>query len=323
MRAAAFAALMTTLVATPLAARDIILNVPIDCDLGTECFIQQYVDHDRSRQAMDFRCSNLSYDTHQGTDFALRSIEQMRRGVNVIAAAPGTVRGTRDGMEDRLFRNGEGDRVSGRECGNGVMLDHGGGWSTQYCHLKRGSIAVKQGDRVRKGSVLGHVGLSGRTQFPHVHMTVRKDGDVVDPFDPDGQVECGAPSTETLWQTPPPYRPGGVLEVGFTDKVPNFNSIKAGTAASARMSADAPALVVFGYAFGGKAGDNMQLRIDGPEGTLIDEKVEIDRNQAQFFRALGKKRTATSWPAGQYTGTVVLWRGQREISRVQNTTIVQ
>ncbi|WP_299648028.1 M23 family metallopeptidase [uncultured Tateyamaria sp.] len=323
MRAAAIAALTTSLAATSLVAGDIVLNVPIDCDLGTECFIQQYVDHDRSRQAMDFRCSNLSYDTHQGTDFALRSIEQMRRGVDVIAAAPGTVQGTRDGMDDRLYRTGDAERIDGRDCGNGVLIEHGDGWSTQYCHLKRGSIAVAQGDLVEASSVLGQVGLSGRTQFPHVHMTVRKDGDVIDPFDPDGDVQCGAPSTETLWDTPPPYRPGGVLEVGFADSVPDFNDIKAGTATVALLPPDAPAIVVYGYAFGGKAGDRLQLRIDGPDGTLIDDEVEIERNQAQFFRALGKKRTTAGWPAGQYTGTVVLRRGQREISRVQNTTIVQ
>ncbi|WP_299705619.1 M23 family metallopeptidase [uncultured Tateyamaria sp.] len=299
------------------------MNLPIDCDLGTECFIQQYVDHDPSPEAMDFRCSTLSYDTHQGTDFTLRSLDQMRRGVTVIAAAPGTVQGTRDGMEDRLFRADESSQINGRECGNGVLIDHGDGWSTQYCHLKRESVTVKTGDRVDEGTVLGEVGLSGRTQFPHVHMTLRKDGAVVDPFDPDGKVECGAPSANTLWQTPPQYRPGAVLEVGFSDRVPEFDDIKAGRATAAHMPVDAPAIVVFGYAFGGKAGDKMQLSIDGPDGTLIDDMVEIDRNQAQFFRALGKKRTTASWPSGRYTGTVVLRRGQQEISRVQGTTVIQ
>ncbi|WP_299604394.1 M23 family metallopeptidase [uncultured Tateyamaria sp.] len=323
MRAAAFAALISTLAATPLAAREISLNLPIDCDLGTECFIQQYVDHDPSPGAMDFRCSTLSYDTHQGTDFALRSLDQMRRGVTVIAAAPGTVQGTRDGMEDRLFRAEESSQINGRECGNGVLIDHGDGWSTQYCHLKRESVTVKTGDRVDEGTVLGEVGLSGRTQFPHVHMTLRKDGAVVDPFDPDGKVECGGPSANTLWQTPPQYRPGAVLEVGFSDRVPEFDDIKAGRATAAHMPVDAPAIVVFGFAFGGKAGDKMQLSIDGPDGTLIDDMVEIDRNQAQFFRALGKKRTTASWPSGRYTGTVVLRRGQQEISRVQGTTVIQ
>ncbi|KIC50338.1 M23 family metallopeptidase [Tateyamaria sp. ANG-S1] len=319
---AALAALILSL-AAPVAAGDISLSLPIDCDLGRDCFIQQYVDHDPSRGAMDYRCSSLSYDTHQGTDFALRSLDQMRRGVDVIAVAPGVVAGTRNGMQDRLYRKGDENRVDGRECGNGVRIEHEGGWSTQYCHLKRGSVTVRKGDRVETGTVLGQIGLSGRTQFPHVHMTLRKDNLVVDPFDPDGQIECGAPSTATLWTTPPAYRPGGILEVGFADAVPEYDDIKAGAAAAPQMPVDAPAIVVFGYAFGGKAGDRMQLRIDGPGGELIEQTVELDRNQAQFFRAVGKRLTTASWPTGRYTGTVILRRDGREIDRVQGTTTVR
>ena len=313
MRAAFVATLGLTLAADPLAARDIVLVPPIDCDLINDCFIQQYVDHDPSGASMDFHCSNLSYDTHQGTDFALRSITQMESGVDVTPAAPGTVRATRDGERDEIYTDNRRAEVDERECGNGVVIDHGDSWTTQYCHLKRGSISVKPGDRVGLTSVLGQVGLSGRTQFPHVHMTLRKDGKVVDPFAPDGTVTCGAPSTETLWQTPPPYRPGAVLAVGFANAVPKFDDIKTGQVAATTLPIDAPALVLFGYAFGGKAGDQMRLRIDGPNGVFMDETVEIEKDQAQFFRAVGKKRTE-DWSEGTYRGTITLSRGARLIS---------
>lgn len=322
MRATLLAALVLNLAAGALAARDIVLNPPIDCDLGSDCFVQQYVDHDPSGAAMDFRCSNLSYDTHKGTDFALRSIDQMQRGVNVVAAAPGTVRATRDGEQDAIYDSTRQSEIEGRECGNGVVIDHGGGWTTQYCHMKRGTIAVKKGDRVSLSSVLGQVGLSGRTQFPHVHLTVRKDNTVIDPFDPDGHITCGTPSGETLWETPPPYRPGGVLGVGFADGVPSFDDVKAGRAALPSLPVDAPALVVFGYAFGGKAGDKMQLRIDGPSGVFMDQTVVIEKDQAQFFRAVGKKWTA-DWPAGTYRGTVTLMRDARTISTEQGSVVVR
>lgn len=322
MRAAVLAALWTGFAASALAANDIVLGIPIDCDLGSECFVQQYVDHDPSPASMDFRCSNLSYDSHKGTDFALRSLAQMERGVNVIAAAAGTVQATRDGMRDVLFEEDARSLLNGRDCGNGVVVAHADGWTTQYCHLKRGSITVGQGDRVEQSSVLGQVGLSGRTQFPHVHLTVRKGGDVVDPFDPDGQISCASPSSDTLWQTPPPYRPGGVLSVGFADAVPEFDAIKAGRAAAATLRADAPALVVFGYAFGGKAGDRLQLRIDGPDGVLVDETVEIVKDQAQFFRAVGKKRSA-NWQPGKYQGTVSLQRGDHLIDSGTGTVVVR
>ena len=321
MRAAWVAALLSSLAAAPLTARDIILTPPIDCDLGADCFIQQYVDHDPSSDASDFRCSSLSYDGHKGTDFALRTHEHMRRGVNVLPAAPGTVRATRDGMRDAIYTSDARADVENRECGNGVVIDHGDGWSTQYCHLKRGSVTVRKGDLVQQNSVLGQVGLSGRTAFPHVHLTVRKDGKVVDPFDPDGAITCGTPGTDTLWQSELPYRPGGVLSVGFADAVPRFDDIKAGTAAMAAMPVDAPALVVFGYAFGGQAGDSMQLRIDGPDGVIMNEPVTINKDQAQFFRAVGKKRRA-NWPRGTYLGTVTLIRGPQVINSVQGRVVI-
>ncbi len=322
MRAALVAALYFSFAAGALAAKDILLQVPIACDLGTDCFVQQYVDHDPTRAAMDFRCSNLSYDTHKGTDFALRSLAQMQRGVNVIAAAPGTVRATRDGVKDEIYTRSNAANSDGRECGNGVVIDHAGGWTTQYCHLKRGSVAVRKGDPVDTSTVLGQVGLSGRTQFPHVHLTLRKDGTVVDPFDPDGRVTCGAPSTVTLWQSPPPYRPGGVLSVGFADEVPEFDAVKAGQAAAASLPRNAPALVLFGYAFGGQAGDRMQLHIEGPAGEFMDETVVIEKNQAQFFRAVGKKRRA-DWQAGTYRGTVTLERDGRTIDSAQGAVVVR
>ena len=50
----------------------------------------------------------------------------MDAGVTVIAAAPGIVAGLRDGMEDRLFAPGMGADLAGRDCGNRVVVDHGG-----------------------------------------------------------------------------------------------------------------------------------------------------------------------------------------------------
>ncbi|WP_366868650.1 M23 family metallopeptidase [uncultured Tateyamaria sp.] len=296
---------------------------PIDCDLGTDCFIQQYVDSDPTEGVRDFRCQSLSYDDHKGTDFALKSRAQMEQGVDVIAAAPGTVRAIRDGMADQLVTAENRAALAGRDCGNGLVIDHGDGWSTQYCHLKRGSVQVRGGDEVASGDVLGQVGLSGRTQFPHVHITVRKDDAVVDPFDPDGTATCAAPSTETLWQTPIAYQPGGVIAVGLADAVPEYDAIKAGEAHAPELPVDAPALVVFGYIFGARAGDILHLRITGPDGEVIDRAVDLDRTQAQLFRAIGKRRRDAIWPAGTYEGTATLIRGPEIISTQRNVVEIR
>ncbi len=323
MRAAAFAAALTSLAAGLPAAGEISLQPPIDCDLGTDCYIQQYVDHDPSRGASDYRCAPLSYDNHTGTDFALRSLSQMRAGVNVIASAPGTVRATRDGMQDRFYTRKIAQSLDGRDCGNGVVITHADGWTTQYCHLKQGSVAVRKGEAVKAGTVLGQVGLSGRTQFPHVHLTLRKDGNMVDPFDPDGQISCRTPSDDTLWARALPYRPGGILTVGFADRVPEFDDIKAGEAARATLPTEAPAIVVFGHAFGSQAGDIMDMRIDGPGGTLITERVALTKTQAELFRAIGKRLTTTGWPTGTYRGTVSLIRNGKVINTERSTVQVR
>ena len=313
---------LTISFATQAVAEDFSLSPPLDCDLGSDCYIQQYVDQDPTPAAQDHRCGPLSYDGHKGTDFALPDRMRMADGVDVLASAPGIVRGTRDGMRDTGYTPETADAIKDRECGNGVVIVHSGGWETQYCHMKQGSITVARGDHVNAGDLLGQVGLSGRTQFPHVHLSVRKDGAVVDPFDPDGQITCGAPDADTLWATPPVYRPGGVITVGVSGAVPSFGDVKTGSAHRANLPADTDAMVVFGYAFGSQAGDDMTLTLTGPDGVVVDKTMTLDRTQAQFFRAIGKKRAEDRWPAGNYDATVTLRRdGQVIDSRANRVTL--
>ena len=311
---AALALLAFFCVVTSVVAQELVLTSPIDCSLGDDCYIQQYVDHTEGKGVSDFRCSNLSYDRHKGTDFALRTLQQMKKGVNVLASAAGTVKAARRGVEDVIYSANNADQLTGRECGNGVVISHGNGWETQYCHMKKGSIKVLQGQAVRAGTVLGQIGLSGRTQFPHVHLSVRKNGNIVDPFDPDGEITCGAPDTKGMWESPLPYRAGGVLYAGFSDGIPKFADVKSGRAAKGGLPANAPAIVVFGFGFGAKKGDQMRLVLSGPSGVMLDKSINVDKNQAQLFKAAGKRLTEAEWPKGRYLGSVSLIRNGRVIN---------
>lgn len=298
--------------AVPAMAGEFSLSLPIDCDLDNDCHIQQFVDHDPSRDAADFNCQGLSYDGHKGTDFALPSLNRMAVGVDVLASASGAVKGVRNDMVDVGFSKKTADYVRGRECGNGVVIDHGNGWETQYCHMKINSVRVSPGDMVAVGDVLGQVGLSGRAQFPHVHLSVRKNGVIIDPFDPEG-VGCDATEVNTLWQDDPVYRPGGLIAVGISGAIPPYEDVKAGTVAA--FDATSAALVIWAYGFGFREGDILQMGINGPNNLVISQNVTMKKAQAQAFRAVGKKAHG-GWQIGDYIGTVSMVRGGDVVSIV-------
>ncbi len=71
---------------------------------------------------------------------------------------------------------------TGNSYANGkyVIVDHGGGISTVYCHLSK--IAVKKDDVLAQGEVLGLVGMTGWATGYHLHLTVYRDSKAVDPL---------------------------------------------------------------------------------------------------------------------------------------------
>jgi murein DD-endopeptidase MepM/ murein hydrolase activator NlpD len=64
--------------------------------------------------------------------------------------------------------------------GKEIMIDHGNGISTRYGHLS--GFAVTRGQSVRRGDVIGYVGLSGRSTGPHLHYEVRINDTPVNPY---------------------------------------------------------------------------------------------------------------------------------------------
>jgi murein DD-endopeptidase MepM/ murein hydrolase activator NlpD len=288
------------------------LSLPVDCEPGVDCWIFNFVDLDPGKGRRDFACGQMSYDTHKGTDIALAHMGRLNDMVPVRAAAAGTVLGARDGMKDVSIRTTGRAAVKGKECGNGVRVDHGGGWHTQYCHLKRGSVLVGSGDRVRSGDRIGAVGLSGLTEFPHLHMTVEKEGKVVDPFvGLSGGEECDI-GRAPLWRREVleklRYLSAIPYNLGFADHVPKAERIRAGELDSKSLSAGSKALIFWAEVAGLRPKDFVSMRFFGPDGAVLAKKEEtMAKHRIRIWWAIGKK-SKTSWPPGVYRGEITILR---------------
>ncbi len=294
-------------------AENLQLKMPVACDLGRNCSIQNYVDVDSSSAAKDYKCGTLTYDGHNGTDFRLRSLDAQRAGVNVLASASGRVLRARDGIPDGSFLKSAREAVRDIECGNGVVVEHPDHWETQYCHMANGSLQVKPGDLVQAGQPLGQVGLSGLTEYPHLHFTVRHRGRIADPFAydaPSGACDGG----EFLWdpslREQLAYQKRTILNAGFTNSPVTMDLIEGGTAEKELPTIEAPAIVAFIRTIGLKAGDTQWLAVTSPSGHVIAEHhaIPLDKNKAQVMLFAGRKRPANGWDQGTYKASYVVKR---------------
>lgn len=66
-------------------------------------------------------------------------------------------------------------------CGNWILIDHGGGISTAYCHMYADDLFVHVGDTVTAGQNIARVGCAGACSGPHLHFEVRRNGTRIDP----------------------------------------------------------------------------------------------------------------------------------------------
>lgn len=289
------------------------LQLPVDCAMGSVCTIQKYVDHDPGPERMDYACGRLSKDGDTGTDFRVPNLPAMEQGVPVVAAAPGVVRATRDGMADISVREIGAEAIRGREAGNGVVIDHGDGWETQYSHLRNGSVAVRQGDRVAAGQRLGLIGMSGNAEFPHTEFSVRYRGEDVDPFVGTAPFSsCGDPR-QPLWSEAAlaqlAYTPTWLLTAGFATSRPEAEAARRGAYDQGALRADADALVMWADVSGTIAGDVQSFRIEGPDGAVVHEHSDtLKDNNISWFAFSGRRPPGGSWQPGRYRGTYTLTR---------------
>jgi murein DD-endopeptidase MepM/ murein hydrolase activator NlpD len=294
---------------------------PVACPAAYGCVVRNFVDMDPTAEASDQNCGSLTYDGHKGVDIRVPDSNSLVRGVEVFAAARGTVLRMRDEMPDVSIRETGAEAVKDREAGNSIVIDHGNGWETQYGHLRLNSIKVHPGDIVRAGEVIGLIGLSGNTEFMHLHFEIRYNGQPVDPYS--GQLMgggCGG-SAHPLWtevaQAQLPYRTEAPFDAGFATEKVDFAKARAGAYAADSLSTDIPALVFWAEALGPRSGDRETIRLIDPEGSeLVDTTDTLDDTNVQRSRFAGVRRPETGWIAGTYRGEYIVRRGGKTIIEI-------
>ena len=305
------------------------LHLPVDCTLGETCWVIQYPDMDPSDKAIDGAGLDRTYNTHKGVDIGIADLPTMNKGVAVLAPADGKVLRARDEMPDVLvIDNAKREAVEDRECGNGMVIDHGNGLETQLCHMKLNSIIVKPGDMVKTGDKLGLVGASGLAAFPHLHVTTRLNGVVVDPTSGKAMLPDEAAKISTsgsLWAEPElgTYDPFDIVQIGFNTGAIKIETALAGDAYAEQVPTDPPALVVWGVLYGVRAGDRLTMTILDPEGAPFFENTKtLDATKIRYYQ-FGGKKVRQPLPPGIYTGRVRIERDTDSgtIQETRQTTI--
>ncbi|MDP4180682.1 MAG: peptidoglycan DD-metalloendopeptidase family protein [Bacillota bacterium] len=107
-----------------------------------------------------------------GRDDPFNSTERFHAGIDIAADYGSDILAAADGIVIKA------DWYSG--YGRAIVLSHGHGLTTVYGHTSE--IVVKEGQKVKKGQLIGRVGSTGRSTGPHLHFEVRKNDTPVNPL---------------------------------------------------------------------------------------------------------------------------------------------
>ncbi|WP_081280409.1 M23 family metallopeptidase [Stenotrophomonas maltophilia] len=134
------------------------------------------------RYAIDWK-RRIDGDVQVGDPLDVRSYHAY--GQPVFAVADATVIQAKDGLPDNSPKTPAGFTPAlplsmETLAGNTVVLDLGRGQFAHYAHLQPGSVAVKAGQRVRRGEHLANIGNSGDARWPHLHFQISTGADILD-----------------------------------------------------------------------------------------------------------------------------------------------
>lgn len=293
--------------------RPIMLEAPVDCTIGRDCVIASHVDRQPGVSAQDYRCGSLTEDGATLTVIRARDLPTMTQGLSVLTAARGQVVIARDGAPDSAPARRSALARFNPNPGNHVIIDHGGGWQTEYHNLKRGSVTVRPGQTVGAGQPIGQIGLSGDAALPQLGFKVTLDGQPIDPFiGLDAPAPCGTPPRNGLWSHAAvgamKYIPSAVLTAGFADSAPRHASALPVIETRAPETPRSP-ILFWVLVHGLQTGDREQIELIGPGGESLGRaRFIFPRDKDSWVSLIAMNPPDGGWPEGTYVGRYRLFR---------------
>ena len=138
---------------------------------GNDVLSNYHYEHETQRYALDIIRTKDSFSYQ---DDPTKNENYYAFGEPLYAAADGTVVEIKNDLPD----NTPGVMNAEEPAGNFVVIDHGNNEYSITAHLKEGSVAVKKGDKVKRGDLIGELGNSGNSSEAHLHFQVSDGADL-------------------------------------------------------------------------------------------------------------------------------------------------
>ena len=325
----AFTFVVALFSAVSLHAEEIVLSSPVNCT-DAQCFIQRMPDQLSGSEYQDYQCSSFSSNGYKSTDIRVKRATELVKKIPVMASLDGVVDAVRDGMPDGIFTGDKAAFIKGKECGNGVYLSHDNGVETQYCHLRKGSIKVKKGDQIKAGQKLAEVGLSGRTNFPHLEFRIIKNNKAIDPFN--GKVVetgCSIGKDSSLWKSDAlkniDLATTHLVSAGFSSEIPTLPAVVLGLLDQEKITTNLSAFVFWVEIAGIKKGDIEEIFIINPDGSLLLKTAKLHKNGQALYLGYAGKKIENLLKKGKYVGHYKLIRrenGKKQTLIFKKKTII-
>lgn len=276
---------------------------PLACTPNVDCGVIFQPDvYERVDDMKDAACGDRTSDNRINTIIALSGLNAVKSGTPVLAIADGQIERVERGLPDGPDKG----------CGNGVLLWHKGGWSSEYCGLLRGSTSQAKGDYVRRGETIGYAGMSGALRWPGLAFTLRKFERPYDLWSGNAVTAgCGAlrPLIAGL-----AYWPVSIIQSGITTAAPGLGNLKAGVTPPKELTTS-DQVVLWSHMAGLRESDSVQFTLV-QNGKPVWQTGGPANPRSPIVYAV-RKAPQTGWTQGILEGRIAIVREKRVIAQTR------